>query len=594
MITNYLDTTIPAFEWPNFNYMFRDVTTRFAERIALRYRARGERAFQEWTYAQLGKEGGALASFLLANGLSQGDRVAIWSENRPEWGVAYFGIVAAGLVAVPLDILLPEEDVARILATAEVSAVVASGKFSGGLSKLAASVPSARILIGLDDSPKASLSDQKTRSLARASWTEVTAFEGGPALPDPASIASDALASIIFTSGTTGAPKGVGLSHSGIIANFDAAIHSLPITKDDVFMCVLPLHHTYPTTCSLVSPIAVGASVTICEKIIGKVIVDDARDSGGTVVIAVPLLYDKVAQGLLQGVKAKPAVVRAAVGAMRGISRIGIALGAPGIGRAILKGFRKAAGLGTVRLMVAGGGPLNASTARVFDEFGFTIVQGYGMSENGPLITTNTPRYHDHRSAGLVVKRTQVRISEPNEEGIGEIQVTSPSLMKGYWRNPEATASVITQDGWLKTGDLGRVDERGYVYITGRIKSLIVTAGGKNIYPEEIEALFDGSRVVREVLAVGRSRSGSDAAEEVAAVVFPDLETIAVDQGAEHAADPTFVRELVKAEVERVNRSLAPYKKISEFHVRENEFQKTSSKKVKRFLYKTWEEAIKD
>jgi len=243
---------------------------------------------------------------------------------------------------------------------------------------------------------------------------------------------------------------------------------------------------------------------------------------------------------------------------------------------------------------VAGGGPLNAATARIFDEFGFTIVQGYGMSENGPLITTNTPRYHDHRSAGLAVKRTKIRIAEPNEEGIGEIQVTSPSLMKGYWRNPEATAAVMTEDGWLRTGDLGRVDERGYVYITGRIKSLIVTAGGKNIYPEEIEALFDGSRVVREVLAVGRSRSGSDAAEEVAAVVYPDLETIAADRGADRAADSAFVRDLVKIEVERVNRSLAPYKKISDFHVRKSEFQKTSSKKVKRFLYKTWEEAIKE
>jgi long-chain acyl-CoA synthetase len=408
---------------------------------------------------------------------------------------------------------------------------------------------------------------------------------------------SDALASIIFTSGTTGAPKGVGLSHEGIIANFDAAIHSLPITKDDVFMGVLPFHHTYPTTCCLISPIAVGASVTICEKVVGKVIIDDARDSGGTVVIAVPLLYDKLAQGLLQGIKAKSAPLRAVVGAMRAVSRLGLAMGAPGIGRVLLRSVREKAGFGTVRLLVAGGGPLNAATARVFDELGFTIVQGYGMSENGPLITTNTPRFHDHRSAGLVVRRTRVRIAEPNDEGIGEIQVTSPSLMKGYWRNPEATAEVMTPDGWLKTGDLGRMDERGYIYITGRIKSLIVTAGGKNIYPEEIEALFDGSRVVREVLAVGRSRDrakGADAAEEVAAVVFPDLEAIAADRGAQRAADADFVRELVKAEVERVNRSLAPYKKISDFRVRSKEFDKTSSKKVKRFLYKTWEDAIRE
>ena len=589
MITEYLDTEIPAFEWKNFNYMFREVTTNFADRVALRYRCRGEREFQEWTYARMGREGTALASFLLSKGLVKGDRVAIWSENRPEWGVAYLAMVAAGLVAVPIDALLPDENVARIFQSAEVQAVVASGKFSNGLAAIVEPLESARVLVGFDDRPKTG-----PRRLESAAWQDVAMFAGGPGMPDPESIEPDALASIIFTSGTTGAPKGVGLSHSGIIANFDASIHSLPICKEDVFMCVLPLHHTYPTTCSLVSPIAVGASVTICEKVVGKVIIDDARDSGGTVFIAVPLLYDKVAQALLQGIKSKPLPVRAAMGALRGISRAGLALGAPGVGRALLKGFRKAAGLGTARLLVAGGGPLNAATAAIFDEFGFNIVQGYGMSENGPLISTNTPRYHDHRSAGLVVKRTRVRIAEPGDEGIGEIQVTSPSLMKGYWRNPEATAAVFTADGWLRTGDLGRIDERGYIFITGRIKSMIVTAGGKNIYPEEIEAFFDGSRVVREVLVVGRSRGDSDAAEEVAAVVLPDLEAIASDKGAAKAADTDFVRELVKVEIERINRSLPPYKKISNFHLRSKEFDKTSSKKIKRFLYKTWDAAIKE
>ena len=586
MIQDYIDTSIPDFGWANFNEMFRDVTARFAGRTAMRYRSRGEREFQEWSYARLGREGTALASFLLSRGLSKGDRVAIWSENRPEWGVAYLAIVAAGLVAVPLDVLLSEEDAAKVVAAAGARAAVASGKYAKALGPALAKVEGARLLVDLDARPEA-----LPPPLEGASWAESSAFEGGPGLPAASSVEPDAVASIIFTSGTTGAPKGIALSHAGIIANLDASIHSLPITKDDVFMCVLPLHHTYPTTCCLASPIAVGASITICEKVVGKVIIDDARDSGGTVVIAVPLLYDKLAQGLLQGVRAKPLPLRIAVGALRGISKLGLALGLPGIGKAMLKSFREAAGLGTVRLLVAGGGPLNAATAGIFDELGFNIVQGYGMSENGPLISTNTPRYHDHRSAGLVVRRTQVRIAAPNDEGVGEIQVTSPSLMKGYWQDPEASAAVFTPDGWLRTGDLGRIDDRGYIFITGRIKSMIVTAGGKNIYPEEIEAFFDGSRVAREVVVVGRSRGGSDAAEEVAAVVFPDLEAIGADHGPERAADPAFVRELVKEEVERVNRSLPPYKKISDLHVRTREFEKTSSRKIKRFLYKTWEAA---
>jgi long-chain acyl-CoA synthetase len=166
--------------------------------------------------------------------------------------------------------------------------------------------------------------------------------------------------------------------------------------------------------------------------------------------------------------------------------------------------------------------------------------------------------------------------------------------MKGYWRNPEATAQVKTDDGWLRTGDLGRIDSRGFIFITGRSKSLIVTAGGKNIYPEEIEAYFEGSRVALEVLVVGKSRAESEGvavAEDVAAVIVPNLESIAADFGKQRAANDAAVRDLVKAEVERVNRGLPPYKKISDFYLRKTEFEKTSSKKIKRYLYKTWDAA---
>jgi long-chain acyl-CoA synthetase len=617
MITDYFAKDLPPFDWPNFNYMLRDIRSTFAERVAFRYRSRGEKEFETWTYERLGREAEALSSFMLAHGLKRGDRVAIWSENRPEWGAAYMSILASGLVAVPIDALLSEEDVGRVLLAAEVHAVIASEKFAVHLESLLASVASAKVTIGLDGAPKA------RSGIASASWEEVSSFTGGPGLPEPETIATDADASIIFTSGTTGAPKGVVLSHSGIIANFDASIRSLPIDKYDVFMCVLPLHHTYPTTCSLVSPLAVGAAITMVEKLVGKVVVDDVRDTGGTVMIAVPLLYDKLAQAMIQGIRSKGLPVRAIVRVMRSISSLGCALGLQGIGKALLKGVRAQTGLGSLRLLVAGGGPLSASTAAVFDSFGFTIVQGYGMSENGPLIATNTPRYHDHHAAGLIVSRTQIRIDEPNEEGIGEIQVTSPSLMKGYWRNPEETARVITPDKWLRTGDLGRIDSRGFIYITGRIKSLIVTAGGKNIYPEEIEAMFEGSRVVREVLVVGKSVSGTPesrafpavaakalgqaaakalgvaevrgaAAEEVAAVLVPDLESIAADFGKEKAANAQAVRELVKSEVERVNRELPPYKKMSDFYVRSSEFEKTSSRKIKRYLYKSWAAATGD
>jgi long-chain acyl-CoA synthetase len=603
MIKHYLATDIPSFDWPNFNYMLRDIAARFADRVAFRYRARGAKEFEAWSYERLGREGAALASFLYSRGLAGGDRVAIWSENRPEWGCAYMAIVAAGFVAVPIDALLPEDEVGRVFQAAEIGAVIASGRFSRNLDRLLSGLDGAKAAILLDSPDGSGPTGAGPASLSFATWSQASSFAGGPGLPAPETIAPDADASIIFTSGTTGAPKGVVLSHSGIIANFDASIHSLPISKADVFMCVLPLHHTYPTTCSLVSPLAVGASITIVEKVVGKVIVDDVRDTGGTVMIAVPLLYDKLALALDQGVKAKGAPLRLAVGVLRIVSRAGCSLGFPALGRAIFKSLRSKSGLGSLRLLVAGGGPLNPATARVFDEFGFCIVQGYGMSENGPLIAVNTPRHRDHRSAGLAVNRTLVRIADRNELSVGEIQVRSPSLMKGYWKDPGSTKASFTEDGWLRTGDLGWIDRRGFIYISGRIKSIIVTAGGKNIYPEEIEALFEGSRVVREVLVVGKpsmiakgaavpeGAASGVAAEAVAAVLVPDLESIAADHGEAVAADSAAVRELARAEVERLNRSLPPYKKISDFRIRSEEFEKTSSRKIKRYLYKTWAEA---
>ncbi len=582
------------FSWPNFGFFFSDVVSRFGDRIAFRYRSRGESVFDEWSYARVGAEGSALVHSLLSRGLCRGDRVVIWSENRPEWGTAYFALVAAGFVAVPVDVLLPEEDVARIVEAAEPAALIVARKEADHLPEVlrgySRTGSSQRlVIVGLDGRPDVG------GGTVCLSWAEAVAGGTAP-MPDPALIAPDDLTSLIFTSGTTGNPKAVMLAHRGIIANIAASIDALPIYLDDVFVCVLPLHHTYPTTCTLLSPLAVGASVTICEKIVGKVIIDDARDTGGTIVIGVPILFDKLAQGLVQGIKGKSLVLRVFVGLLRALSRAGLTLGIRGIGRALLRSVRAKAGFGSIRLLVSGGGPLSAATARIFDEFGFTIVQGYGMSENGPLISTNRPGRLDHRSAGLAVHDTLVRIADPDAEGVGEIQVKSPSLMKGYWRNPDETAKTFTPDGWLKTGDLGRIDERGFIYITGRIKSLIVTAGGKNIYPEEIEAHFTGSRVVKEVLVVGKSLKTSDAfhaAEEVAAVIVPDLESIAEDHGGDSASDSAYVEGLIKDEVERVNRMLPPYKKISDFFVRTTEFEKTSSKKIKRFLYKTWEAATR-
>jgi long-chain acyl-CoA synthetase len=379
------------------------------------------------------------------------------------------------------------------------------------------------------------------------------------------------------------------LSHRNILANANAAIRQLSAYPEDVFINVLPLHHTYPTTCSFICPLMAGASTIIVEKLVGSVVVDDIRDAGGTYLIAVPLLYDKVMAAIDKGYKALPKIAQSVLNVFRAIALAEAKRGRIGFGRVVFKFVRKRASLSSIRIMVAGGGPLNPKTADFFDSFGFNIVHGYGMSENSPLISVSTPWHKRNASVGLPVAYTEVKIEDPSAEGIGEIVIKSPSVMLGYYNNPEATAEVITPDGWLKTGDLGYIDKDGYIYISGRQKNLIVSSGGKNVYPEEIEAHFSASRLVAEILIVGRKEK-EFGGEQIFAVVVPNYENITQDYPGKENED-AFIREHIKKEIEQVNRSLVGYKKITDFIVRKEPFEKNAQAKIRRFLYKSYENA---
>jgi long-chain acyl-CoA synthetase len=379
------------------------------------------------------------------------------------------------------------------------------------------------------------------------------------------------------------------LHHKGIIANVNAAIISLRAYSWDVFINVLPLHHTYPTTCSFLAPLSVGAGTIIVEKLVGKVVLDDIRDGKGTFLIAVPLLYDKVMAGVKANMEKLSPIAKLVIGHLRAESLWLSKHKFPQFGKNLLMFVRKKMGLQTVRLMVAGGGPLNPKTADFFDSIGFCMVHGYGMSENSPLVSVNTPWHKNNVSVGLPVKYTDVKIVDPNDEGVGEIAYKSPSLMIGYYENPEATKEVFDNDGYLLSGDLGYIDDKGYIFINGRKKNMIVSAGGKNIYPEEIEACFDGSRVIGEILITGKKDEAGG--EEVYGLIYPNYEALAEDYpgktGAAGAAlEESFVFDLVKKEVEKVNRGLTGYKKISDFRLVKEEFEKNAQKKIRRFLYK--------
>jgi len=571
---------MPDIPHDNFAQLMEQVARDHAGRTAIRYRPVGRRGFSDWTYAKYADECRAVARGLLAAGLVKGDRAVLWAENRPEWMSVWMGAVIAGISIVPVDFLVTEEECLNIIKITRAKAFFYSDtkrEFAKSLDAKGAKMAAAVCI-----TPPESGGEGELGAFAKKG--------DGQALPAPDSIAADHPASIVFTSGTTGVAKGVTLSHKNIIANASAAIRILEPNSTDVFIDVLPLHHTYATTCCFIAPIAFGIPTVIVARVVGDVIRADARDSGVTFFIGVPLLFDKFMAGAekkITGIK------KLLLGPVRKKTLALAKQGKPEFGQnhSLLKKVRAKFDLASVRIMVAGGGPLNPTTADFFDSLGFNIVQGYGMSENSPLISVNTPRHKRNESVGLPVSNTEVKIFEPNAEGIGEIGCTSPSVMIGYFENEEATSEVIKDIGgkrWLMTGDLGKIDADGFLHIMGRKKNLIVTSAGKNIYPEEIEVLFS-SRTIAEILVVGR-RAKDGSGESIFAVIVPNYENIKEDSpGKEN--DEAFIRAEVKKLVEDANRKLPVYKKISDFTLRKDPFEKNAQQKIKRFMYKEYENA---
>jgi long-chain acyl-CoA synthetase len=576
-------SNIPDSPHKNFAQMVEALAKDHAAKDAIRYRAGGQKEFVRWSYGKFCEECRKIARGLLAAGLVKGDRVVLWSENRPEWMSVWMGTVIAGLVIVPVDFLATDQECMNIMKITRAKAFFYSGRKKEYASSLSAFDVS--VIVSVCISPE-------TENASPTQETEYNRFGINAQfqeLPISGSIAPEHPASIVFTSGTTGFAKGVTLSHKNIIANASAAVRILEPDQTDVFMAVLPLHHTYPTTCSFMAPMVLGIPTVIAEKIVGKVVVDDIRDGGVTFLIAVPLLYDKVMTAIQAKYNKISIIVRGPLNVLRKIALAQARKGNADFGRKVFRFIRKKAGLDSLYIMVAGGGPLSITTADFFDSLGFNIVQGYGMSENSPLISVNTPFHKRNESVGLPVSYTEVKIVDPGPDGIGEIACKSPSVMLGYFENEEATKEVITEDGWLLTGDLGLIDELGFIHIRGRKKNLIVGSGGKNVYPEEVEAHFAGSRAIGEVLVVGR-KEPSHGGEQIYAVMVPNYDFIKEDYpGKEN--DDGFITQLIKKEVEEANRSLPVYKKISDFTVRKEPFEKNAQQKIRRFLYKSYENA---
>lgn len=556
--------------------MVERTSKEYAGKVALRVWRDGR--YREHRYDQLGEQVTSLARGFAASGIRPGDRIGVVGENRPEWALSYLSILACGAVVVPLDPSLKAGELRRILHDAEVRWVIASGGFVADLKEVQDELPALERIVSME---------------AEEDGLDALMEQGRMSKVDVPRPGLDDLAALIYTSGTTGQAKGVMLTERNIMSDVSGCYQVIEFGPEDTFLSVLPLHHTFECTAGFLVPLYGGASITYARSLKSLDILEDIKNTQVTVMLGVPLLFEKMLASVYRGIAKKPLVTRAMFRTTLGTVRRARKAFGWKWGSTLFHGLREKAGLDSVRIMISGGAALPPHVGYDFNDLGLTLIQGYGLTEASPVLTVNPMGRVRMESVGVPIPGAELSILDPDEEGVGQILARGDMVMQGYYRNPKATAEAL-RDGWLYTGDSGRIDGEGYLYITGRLKNVIVTRAGKNVYPEEVEQALNESAFILESLVHGVPMADGGG-EEVQAVIVPDYDVF--DQYAQKRGIPLKegeIETILKQEVAVVCASMADYKRVKRFQIREEEFPKTSIRKIKRFLFQHQPMAVQE
>ncbi len=534
--------------------MLERSSERYGHRVAFYQKADG--VFKGHTYSELYHDVNSLGAAFLRRGL-EGKRVIIIGENCYAWCLSYL-TVACGLgVVVPVDKEIPAEELANIAKISGATAIIYSSKYE----------------------EKAHKSGKKLQKYSFESILDICKREDVYSEEDieayrNISIDIDALCSLIFTSGTTGVSKGVMLSQRNLCCNIENLAKLVELTPDDTALSVLPLHHVYECTAGFLYPLSKGASVAFSEGV--RYIMKNMKEINPTKILCVPLLVETMYNKMWTNIR-KKGIEQKVRNVIKATDMIRPEAARMAAKRKAFAEIHNSMG-GRLDLIVSGGAPVDPEVLRGMREFGFRVIQGYGLTECAPLAAVNPDNASKDYSAGVVLPGGELKIVSKGEDGIGEICYRGDNVMLGYYKRPDLTAEV-KRNGWLYTGDLGFIDEDGYLVITGRKKNIIVTANGKNIFPEELETYMLRSPYVAECVVVG-IMNDKKKDYDIVALVYPDREYIAEKHG--RRVSDEAVAKLLCAVVDGVNEVVQTYKRIDMMIVRSEEFVKNSSKKIKR------------
>ncbi len=553
-------------EFTDLKDMLEKTGKLYGDRPAYKFKTDEEDKFDIITHKEFRDDVNALGTALINLGLKN-KRIAVISENRYEWGLAYLAVCCGTGIVVPMDKSLPENEIESLIERSKVDAIIYSKKYNNIMEKIRQENKyNLKIYISMEENeetPNVYIEKElvnKGKQLIK---------EGNREFID-AKIDSEKMGIMLFTSGTTAMSKAVSLSHKNICANIMDIASVIELNEYDTLLSFLPLHHTFECSVGFLYPLSKGSAIAFCDGI--RHIADNIKEYKITAMISVPILFENMYKKVIKGIEKQGKLEKVKKGIK--ISNFLLKFHID-IRKKLFKEIHDKLG-GKARLFVSGAAGLDPDVEKGFNELGFKVLQGYGLTETSPVIAAENDKYTRIGSVGKVFPSLEVKIDNPNEQGIGEIVVKGPSVMLEYYENEEATKQSL-KDGWFYTGDLGYFDKDNFLYITGRKKNVIVLKNGKNIYPEELENLVNKIEGVKESMVYGRPDSDGDTT--VCCKIVYDKENIKEIYNTENEEE---LLKIINDEIKKINKLMPAYKYIRNVKITDEELIKTTTQKVKR------------
>ncbi len=562
-----METKSRKMKFTDLKDMLNQTGEVYGDRPAYIFKTEEKGKFRTITHKEFRENINALGTTLIQMGLKD-KRIALISENRYEWELSYLAVAAGVGVIVPLDKALPDNELESLILRSQVEAIIYSSKYDAIMNTLREKKnTNLKYFISMD-------LEENTQGI----YAEKALVEKGKKLLADgnktyidAKIDAEKMGIMLFTSGTTAMSKAVMLSHKNLVTNVMDIIQRFDLTDEDRFLSFLPLHHVFECTVGFLYPISIGGSIAFCEGV--KHMAENIKEFEITAMISVPAVFDIIYRKVMKTIEKKGKLANLEKG--KKVSQFLLKMKID-LRKQLFKEVHESLGP-KLKLVVTGGAALDPETEKGFNDLGFDVEQGYGLTETAPVIAAETPKSRRLGSIGKKFPSVEVKIDDPDEEGIGELMAKGPSIMLGYYENEEATKSALESDGWFHTGDLARIDKDGFIYISGRKKSVIVLNNGKNVFPEEIETLLNKVEGIKETFVFEKKEDDGDV--KVCVEIVYDKELIKELYNIEGEEN---IKEFLWDKVKEVNKLMPKYKYVREMVITEEPLIKTTTLKIKR------------